>query len=72
MATHVLLRTSVLQGRKDHPSVYFVSEIFTRCIRLSCYDDFVELVPGEFTPLLPAEPAPQFKYGSEEEAEGEL
>ena len=61
----VFLRLSVLRGRKDHPSVYFILEVFNRCIRLGFYEEFIELIPEEFGPLLPPEPLYKFKYSSE-------
>ncbi|XP_064390232.1 nuclear cap-binding protein subunit 1-like isoform X2 [Halichondria panicea] len=60
-------------GPTDNPSVKFVSEVFAKCIRLACYDIFVEMVPPEMTSLLPPEPAPLFKYRQDDDsAEGEV
>ena len=36
--------------------------------RLSCYDDFAELIPDSFSSLLPPEPLPSFKFSSEDDS----
>lgn len=56
-----------MQGREDHPCICFVKAVFERCIRLGVYDDFVELIPPEFSPIIPPEPIFQFKYNSDAE-----
>ena len=33
--------------------------------RLSCYEEFIELVPSHFSALIPPEPLPLFKYSEE-------
>ena len=63
------LRSAVLRGRNDHPCACFVVEVLNRCVRLGAYEDFVDLVPDEFGPLIPPEPAYQFKYSSDAECE---
>lgn len=60
--------SSCLDAPPDHPSTRFVIEVITRCLRLSCYEEFVELVPKEFSVLVPPEPSPQFKYSEEKGA----
>lgn len=51
-----------LQGPSALTCNLFLTEVFTRCIRLGCYEDFAELVEDPFSKLLPPEPMPQFKY----------
>ena len=42
------------------------TNIFILC-RLSCYDEFMELIPEPFLALLPPEPVPQFKFSPDAE-----
>ncbi|KAL5482194.1 hypothetical protein EMCRGX_G022489 [Ephydatia muelleri] len=57
--------SSCLDASADHPSIRFVGEVISRCIRLSCYEEFIELVPSHFSALIPPEPLPLFKYSEE-------
>ena len=41
-----------------------IKKLLSVYIRLSCYDDFAEQIPESFMPLLPVEPLPTFKFGS--------
>lgn len=59
----------MLRGRDDHPCMCFIKEVLNRCIRLGAYEDFVELVPEEFSSLIPPEPTFQFKYSANVDCE---
>ncbi|CAK5056475.1 unnamed protein product [Meloidogyne enterolobii] len=39
-----------------HPKRIFVREVIDRCLRLSYHKKLVELLPGEFSPVIPDEP----------------
>ncbi len=62
-------RSPVLRGRRDHPCVCFLQEVFNRCIRLGIYEEFVDLLPEDFTSIVPPEPTFQFKYSSDVDSE---
>lgn len=47
----------------------FIQEVLNRCIRLGSYDDFVELIQEDLSPVIPPEPTVQFKYSSTAECE---
>lgn len=64
-----LSRSDALRVRKDHPCVNFILEVFNRCVRLWCYEDFNELIPEDFGPYRPQEPKFHFKYGDKEKRE---
>ena len=74
-----------LQCPPDHPSRWFVQEVFSRCVRwvgystatvshlspsrMASYEVFVDFVPDTFFTLLPPAPQPSFAYTEEEDSE---
>ncbi|XP_048826262.1 nuclear cap-binding protein subunit 1 [Brienomyrus brachyistius] len=51
----------------DHekPKPKFVQEVLEKCMRLSYHQRIVDIVPANFSPLIPANPIFTFKYGEE-------
>ncbi|XP_058986605.1 nuclear cap-binding protein subunit 1 [Musca domestica] len=52
----------------EHPRPKFIQEVLQKCLRLSYHQRIVEMMPETYGKLLPVQPAPNYKYASEEAA----
>ncbi|KAG1704386.1 Nuclear cap-binding protein subunit 1 [Nymphon striatum] len=54
-----------LELDQEHPKPKFIKEMLLRCLRLSYHQRIVDVMPSQYSTLIPVKPLPIYKYEAE-------